>query len=115
MMHDNWGERERAPTLLMFFFALNQTTFFWKYNTIQYSTIYATKQQAKGCGKFFGKILIFNNWGERERAPTLLMSMEMRPRPTATLRMREIRIPHISKINVYVIYVVFLTRDHNIS
>ena len=32
------------------------------------------------------------NWGERERAPTLLMSMEIvyvRPRPTATLRMRE--------------------------
>ena len=36
--------------------------------------------------------LVKDNWGERERAPTLLMSMEIvyvRPHSTATLRMRE--------------------------
>ena len=40
--------------------------------------------------------MLNSNWGERERAPTVLMSMEIvyvptyvRPRPTATLRMRE--------------------------
>ena len=43
---------------------------------------------------------VYNYWGERERAPTLLMSMEImyvltyvrayvRPRPTARLRMCE--------------------------
>ena len=71
------------------------------------------RQQCRPCRKRPGNEA---SWGERERAPTLLISMEIvyvrtyvRPRPTARLRMREIR------INVYVIYVVFLTRDHNIS
>ena len=45
-----------------------------------------------------------NNWGERERATTLLIPMEIVyvraracARPTARLRMREIGIPHIPK------------------
>ena len=56
------------------------------------------------------------SWGERERAPTLLMSMEIvyvhtyvHPRSTARLRMREIAKLGYLRIflNVYVIYVVF--------
>ena len=34
-------------------------------------------------------ISLYSYWGERERAPTLLMIVYVRPRPIATLRMRE--------------------------